>query len=170
MPHHLIQRVHHILRQAKTTVDFGLTRSGPMNHTAKLVNISTTSTNLSFATGSDSVAASEMSPNAWILVLMQETRSPSGFASSRGLSSASVKTSYVSAKITASSPKSRSVISTSPNATSQLEPLTTPLIIQSIRVLKSDGACTHPYLTQFEMEIIQESYLHTSVPSLSVGA
>ena len=77
-----------------------------------------------------------MSPNAWTLVLIQETRSPSGFASSLRDSIASDKTSVVSVNITGLSAKSRSVIRTVPNDTPQPEFSDIVLSTWSVQVLK----------------------------------
>ena len=59
-----------------------------------------------------SFVASRMSPNAWTLVLIKETRNPSGSASSLSELNAPARTSIASANITASSAKSRSMIRT----------------------------------------------------------
>ena len=92
----------------------------------------------------DRIATSKMSLKAWIFVLTQETRNPRGSDSSFSTSRAPKRISKVSAKMTASSTKSRSEILTFPNDAPQLDHFNILPRIQSIQVLKSVGASTHP--------------------------
>ena len=72
-------------------------------------------------TGTDKIAASKMSLKAWISVLTQQTHNPSSSDSSFNTSRAPKRISRVSAKMTASSAKSRSEILTFPNNAPQLD-------------------------------------------------
>ena len=63
------------------------------------------------ATDRKSTAASKMSPNAWIIALIKETRNPSGSDSSLYVSRELVRVSIISASMTASLAKSKVQIS-----------------------------------------------------------
>ena len=76
--------------------------------------------------------------------MIQETRNPSGSDFSFSTLRAPERISKVSAKMTASSEKSRSEILTFPNYAPQLDLSDILPIIQSIQVVKSVGARPHP--------------------------
>ena len=82
--------------------------------------------------------------NFWILVMIKEFFSPRGSYSVLNVSRAWTRTSRVSAKVTTSSEKSRSVIVVSPDDISQSVFPTVSPITKSRQVLKCVGARIHP--------------------------
>ena len=89
-------------------------------------------------TGTDKIAASKMSLKAWILVLTQSTQSQQLRLLIQHVEDPH-KDTRITAKMSASSAKSRSEILTFPNDAPQIDLSDILPIIQSIQALKSVG-------------------------------
>ncbi|KAG2455446.1 UBN1 protein, partial [Polypterus senegalus] len=94
-------------------------------------------------------------------VTAKDTRKPRHLDSSLSLSSALIRASIDSVKITASSAKSRSVILSSPDAPQPLDPTTLPNA-QSIQALNREGAEPTPDEPQNQLGKTQRSCLHSA--------
>ena len=88
---HTVHRIYCVSGSCQLSTGLGCAASRSVNHATKLVNVGVTST-FSSLIRIDSIVASKMSQNAWTLVLIQETCSPSGFAFLLSESSASDET------------------------------------------------------------------------------